>query len=65
LLTWRAKFGPGVPLGLLFVGLVVALDGWLLNRLVGQVIGDQEIGFLSFVGGLVVLASFPLLAALV
>jgi hypothetical protein len=51
--------------GLLFVGLVVTLDGWLLNRLVDQAIRAQEIGFFSFIGGLVVLLSIPLLVALI
>jgi hypothetical protein len=63
-LTWRARFGPGVPLGVLFIGLVAAIDCWLVNRLVEQTVRAQEIGFLSFVGGLLVLCSLPLLAAL-
>jgi Bacterial PH domain len=48
----------------LFIGLVVALDGWLLNRLVDQGIRAQEISFFLFIGGLVVLFSIPLLVAL-
>jgi hypothetical protein len=64
-LTQRAKFGIGVPLGLLFSVLVVALDGWLLNRLIDSEIRAQEIGFFSFVVGLIILLSVPLLAVLV
>jgi hypothetical protein len=64
-LTQRAKFGIGVPLGLLFTVLVVALDGWLLNRLIDPSIRAQEISFFSFIVGLIVLLSIPLLAVLV
>ena len=61
----RAKFSVGVPLGLLFVGLIVALDGWLLNRLLTHHIRTEELNFLSFTMGLVVLLSVPLLLFLV
>lgn len=64
-MTWRAKFSVGVPLGFVFVGLVVALDGWLLNRLILQSIRAQEIDVFSFVSGLLVLCSLPLLGVLV
>jgi hypothetical protein len=64
-LTWRAKFGLGVPLGLLFIGLVAALDAWVLHRLVSQIVHAQEIRFLFFVGWLVVLSSLPVLVVLV
>jgi len=60
-LTWRAKFSAGLPLGILFVGLIVAFDGWLLNRLFNQDIRVQELNFLSFLMGLGVLLSVPAL----
>jgi hypothetical protein len=64
-LTWRAKISVGLPLGLLFVGLVVAVDVWLLNRLINNSIGAQQIGLATFVMGLVFLLSVPLLIFLV
>jgi hypothetical protein len=53
-----------VPLGLLFIGLVVALDAWLLHRLLSQSIRSQQIDLLSFLMGVVVLVSVPLLVLL-
>jgi hypothetical protein len=64
-LTWRAKFWIGVPLGILFIALIVSLDGWLLNRLINQTIRTQGINFPSFLMGLLVLSSIPVLVALV
>jgi hypothetical protein len=64
-LTWRAKISVGAPLGLLFIGLVVALDAWLLDRLINDSIRSQQIGLLTFVMGLVVLLSVPLLIVLI
>jgi hypothetical protein len=64
-LTYRARFWLGAPLGLLFTGLIVTLDGWLLQRLIAQGIRAQEISFFSFFMGLVVLFSVPLLVALI
>ncbi len=52
-------------MGLLFIGLVVAADAWLLNRLVEQSIAARNISFLSFVMGFAVLLSLPLLVMLV
>jgi hypothetical protein len=52
-------------LGLLFVGLVVCIDGWLLNRLIYLQIRPQQINLLSFFTGLLVLLSLPLLVTLV
>jgi hypothetical protein len=63
--NWRAKFSVGVPLGILFVGLIVALDAWLLRLLLNRDIHAQEINFLSFLMGLVVLLSVPALLFLV
>ena len=63
-MTWRAKFFLGVPLGLLFIGLILALDGWLLTRLINQGIRDQQINTLVFLMGLLVLLSIPLLFVL-
>jgi hypothetical protein len=62
--TWRARSSAGVPLGLLFIGLVLFIDVWLLNRLITVQVGPQQINFLSFVAGLVVLLSLPLLISL-
>jgi len=64
-LTWRAKISLGVPLGLLFIGLVVALDVWLLDRLINDSIRAQQINLLSFLILLAVLLSAPLLILLI
>lgn len=53
-----------MPLGLLFIGLVVTLDAWLLNRLLSQSIRRQQIDLLSFLMGVIVLVSVPLLILL-
>lgn len=63
-MTWRTKFSVGAPLGLLFIGLIVALDTWLLSQLINHSIRTQQITFLSFLMGLVVLTSMPLLLSL-
>ncbi len=63
-MTWRAKFGIGVPLGLLLIGLIGALDSWLLRRLIGADVRAQQLDFLSFLMGLAVLLSLPLLVLL-
>jgi hypothetical protein len=60
-LTWHAKISVGVPLGLLFLGLTAVLDAWLLHWLLDQSIPSQRIDLLSFLMGLVVLVSLPLL----
>jgi hypothetical protein len=64
-LTWRAKISVGVPLGLLLIGLVTAIDGWLLNQLINQSIRAQRVSFFAFFIGLVVLLSVPVLVFLV
>jgi len=63
-LTSRPKFSVGGPLGLLFVGLVLAID-WLLVRWLIERSAAQEINFGSFLVGLYVLVSLPLLALLI
>lgn len=63
-MTVRARASLGVPLGLLAMALIVALDWLLLRRLVGHDIPTQQINFLSFLLGLSVLASLPLLVIL-
>jgi hypothetical protein len=63
-LTWRAKFSIGGPLGLIFVGLIVILDGWLVHWLVEYGIRTQQITILVYLAGLLVLLSLPLLAVL-
>lgn len=64
-MTWRAKISPGVPLGLLFIGLVVALDFWLLDHLINHSIRVQQINLLSFLMLVAVLVSIPLLILLI
>lgn len=63
-MTWRARLSVGVPLGLLFIGAIAALDIWLLNRLVNQGIRTQQIGLGLFLMGTVVLLSIPALLIL-
>lgn len=63
-MTRRARFSVGAPLGLLFIALLLALDGWLLGWLLNENIRSQEISFLSYVVGLIVLLSLPILAVL-
>jgi len=63
-LTVRAKASVGVPLGLLFMALIAALNWLLLSRLLGHDIPNQQISFLSFLLGMAVLASLPALAVL-
>jgi len=64
-LTWRARLSAGVPLGLLFIGAIVALDLWLLNRLINQGIRFQQIDLGLFLMVAVVLLSIPILLILV
>jgi hypothetical protein len=59
-LTQRARFSWGVPLGLLFIGLVTVLDSWLVSRLLNQAIRAQQIDFAAFLTGLLVLGTVPL-----
>jgi len=61
-LTVRARASLGVPLGLLFMAIVIGLDCLLLGRLFGHDIPSQQISFVSFLLGLLVLVSLPLLA---
>jgi hypothetical protein len=49
--------------GLLLMGPIVILDGWLLN-LIGQSVRAQQISFVTFIMGLVVLLSVPALLLL-
>jgi Bacterial PH domain len=64
-LTYRARNSVGGLLGLLFIGLVIALDAWLLNLLINSSIRAQQINFLSFLMAIVVLCSIPLLVLLI
>lgn len=64
-MTWRAKLSVGVPLGLLFMIAIVALDIWLVDLLLNDHIRPQQISFLSFVVVMLVLVSVPLLLVLV
>jgi hypothetical protein len=63
-LTWRAKLSVGGLVGLLFIAPIVILDGWLLNLLFVYSIGAQQINFGTFLIGLVVLLSVPVLLVL-
>ena len=63
-MTWRAKFSVGGLVGLLLIGPIVILDGWLLNLLFVHGIGAQQINFGTFLIGLVVLLSVPVLLVL-
>jgi hypothetical protein len=63
-LTYRARNSVGWLFGLLSIGLSLALDGWLLNRLMTSSIRTEQINVLSFLGGVVVLLSIPLLVLL-
>lgn len=64
-MTWRAKLSTGAPLGLAFLALLLVLDGWLLRRLVAHDIVPQQINFLTFLSGLLVLLSLPVLLVVV
>jgi hypothetical protein len=63
-LTWRAKISLGVPLGVLFITLLLAFDAWLLDRLIDQSIRNQQINLVAFLAGLAVMLSLPLLVLL-
>jgi len=63
-LTVRARASLGVPLGLLFLALVVGLDVLILSRLFGHDIPNEQISLVSFLLGLLVLVSLPVLAIL-
>jgi hypothetical protein len=60
-LTYKPKFSLGGVLGLLAIGLILAVDALLVRALVVHSIRPQEINLLSFLIGLVVLASLPAL----
>lgn len=64
-MTWRARFSAGVPLGLLFTGLVLGTDVLLVRWLVVEQVRPQQITFLSFAVGLLILLSVPLLAVVI
>jgi len=64
-LTWRAKLSSGALLGLLFSGLIVALDTWFLNLLFSHSIRARQISVFTFLMGLIVLLSIPLLLVLI
>jgi hypothetical protein len=62
--TQRATFSVGAPLGLLSIAPILGLDVLLLNWLINDSIRPQEIRFLSYLAGLLVLLSLPVLAVL-
>jgi Bacterial PH domain len=51
--------------GLLLIGAILVLDAWLLNLLITRGIQPQQISFWTFLGGLVVLVSVPVLLLLI
>ncbi len=51
-------------MGLLLVGPIVVLDIWLLSLLIDRSIGAQQISFATFIMGLVVLLSAPVVLVL-
>ena len=64
-MTFRARFSVGAPLGMALIAVTVALDAWLLNRLFDVSRRPQPtINLLTFLLGLIVLFSLPLLAFL-
>jgi hypothetical protein len=64
-LTWRPTFSVGGLVGLLLIGPILALDIWFLNLLSNQSIRAQQINFLTFLMGLIVVLSVPVLLVLV
>lgn len=64
-MSGHARISAGVPLGVVSIALVVALDAWLLNWLIQQSIRAQQISLLSFLLGLLLLSSVPLLLFLI
>lgn len=64
-MTQRAAFSVGAPLGMLFFGPILVLDGVLLGWLINASIRPEEIRFLSYLVGLFLLLSLPLLGVLV
>lgn len=54
----------GAPLGLLFIALILGLDGWLVAWLINNSLRPQEISFVSYLLGLIVLLSLPILVVL-
>lgn len=58
-MTWRAKFWLGAPLAILFIAILISLDAILLNWMINQSIRLENITFLTFLAGLVVLCSLP------
>ncbi len=63
-MTRRATFSVGAPLGLLSITIILGMDGLLLSWLIKASIRPQEISFLSYLVGLIVLLSLPILAVL-
>ena len=60
-MTWRAKFSIGGLIGMLVIGVIVGIDGLLLNLLIGGSIREEQISFVTFLMALVVLVSVPVL----
>ena len=60
-MTWRAKFSIGGLIGLLVIGVIVGVDGLLLNFLIGTSIREQQVNLITFLMALVVLLSIPIL----
>lgn len=60
-MTWRAKFSMGGLIGLLVIVSIFGLDALLLNLLLSESIREQQITFVTFLLGVVVLLSLPVL----
>lgn len=64
-MTWRAKLSVGGLVSLLLIGPILALDLWLFNLLISQSIRAEQINLLTFLMGLFIVLSVPLLCVLV
>jgi hypothetical protein len=64
-LTWRPTFSVGGLIGLLFIGPILGLDIWFLNLVREQSVRAQQISFLTFLMGLMVVLSVPVLFVLI
>lgn len=63
-MTVRARASLGVPLGLLFIAVVGVIDWLLLSIVLTHQLPNEQINSLSFLCGLLVLSSLPVLAIL-
>ena len=64
-MTWRPTFSLGGFIGLLLIGPILCLDIWFLHLVREQSLRAQQINFLTFLMGLVVVLSVPVLLVLI